>query len=442
MSVKSKMTALADEVRTLSGTTDTMGIDDMTNAIHTENTNFESNLTEQNDLISQIATLVAKKATPSGTDTSDADATADDLFDGKTAYVNGEKLTGTFTIDNELNEQNDLILQITELVATKASPQGGTDTSDADATADEIFDGKTAYVDGEKLTGTFTIGDELAEQNDLISRIVTLVNQKANPPGEPTTPPSTIQPLKAFEPCPNTGQVQAKNVVPVIDIAYQSAYTNTSDVLNVNFDYGNSGDTLIICAALRHPTQEPTLPDGWERIAWIAAPADDTYQQYLLVGKHVTTINEAGTTGIFSLAVTSAQRNYVTILNIGNSYVDENCVVAKVASNGSNTEIDLYENTLIVCSSTMAVRVDVTGEPWVILNHIFGYKYLPSYEDGSIAGGRLGIIYVPSVSNQIADKLRVQYTSTATDTSVTCMILCALKLNQGTPARYVCSEMV
>lgn len=107
MTVNSKMTALADEVRTLSGTTDLMGIDAMASTLHTENTNFESNLTEQNDLISQIATLVATKANPQGGVTLPiltSPASASDILSGKEAIDGaGNKITGTIATKTSSN---------------------------------------------------------------------------------------------------------------------------------------------------------------------------------------------------------------------------------------------------------------------------------------------------------------------------------------------------
>ena len=47
----------------------------------------------------------------------------------------------------------------------------GIDTSDATAEAAEIMNGETAYVNGQKVTGTFTLEGEIATQEDLISQI-------------------------------------------------------------------------------------------------------------------------------------------------------------------------------------------------------------------------------------------------------------------------------
>lgn len=59
-------------------------------------------------------------------------------------------------------------------------PSTGTDTSDATATAEDIMLDKTAYTADGKVTGTFTITEELSEQDDLIAQIQIALEGKAS----------------------------------------------------------------------------------------------------------------------------------------------------------------------------------------------------------------------------------------------------------------------
>lgn len=61
MSVNSKMTAIADEIRILSGTTGTMGLD----AMATNISDVNSEINSQADLIAQIAMVLEGKSATS-----------------------------------------------------------------------------------------------------------------------------------------------------------------------------------------------------------------------------------------------------------------------------------------------------------------------------------------------------------------------------------------
>lgn len=128
MTAKEKLTSLADSIRNLDGVSGSLSLDEMTFKITNANAAVTDTLEAlasrgvtipDGAKISDLAGLVG--SVEGGIDTTDATATADEIFDGETAYVNGNKVTGTFTIASELSTQDDLITQIQTALQNKAS---------------------------------------------------------------------------------------------------------------------------------------------------------------------------------------------------------------------------------------------------------------------------------------------------------------------------------
>ena len=182
---------------------------DIVSAIETKGVSVPAGakIDDMPELISHIET---------GTDTSDATATANDIVGGKTAYVNGEKVTGEINtlvsagatpefVNGDIRMPyggNDRLLLKKDsffsasadkfgdaaaenvlkgkkftssaglaVVGTLDTPSGGIDTSDATATANDIAQGKTAYVNGEKIIGAISKTSNIANADATVKQV-------------------------------------------------------------------------------------------------------------------------------------------------------------------------------------------------------------------------------------------------------------------------------
>lgn len=156
----------------------------------------------------------------SGIDTSDATATAADMLSGETAYAKGEKITGTFTIDSELTTQDNLISQIQTALQNKAAGsepvlQNKTvtpSTSTQEVRPDTGYDGLSQVTVNAMTTATQATPSITVSTSGLITASATQTEGYVTGGTKSATKQLTTQAAKTITPSTSSQTAVAKNV--------------------------------------------------------------------------------------------------------------------------------------------------------------------------------------------------------------------------------------
>ena len=131
--------------------------------------------------------------------TTDATATSEEIFLNKTAYVKGEKVTGSFTIDSEVTEQEEKIASqdtlIADIVAALEGKAAGGGEMNFETSTVEVYDGgeyivsisASIYKDGHIIGVTKPLGGYGYTSNETIENVIKGSYITVHSPGDDMT---------------------------------------------------------------------------------------------------------------------------------------------------------------------------------------------------------------------------------------------------------------
>jgi hypothetical protein len=141
------------------------------------NEGTSANLLSGKQLINSDGEVVTGSMSNNGSISSTMDGISTKSITVPAGYTSGGTVSLDDTIDTEVDEQADLIEQL--ITAIDGLPEAGVELPELtnEGSAGELFSGKEFIdQDGNKVTGTFSIDNELSVQDDLIAQIQAAVD--------------------------------------------------------------------------------------------------------------------------------------------------------------------------------------------------------------------------------------------------------------------------